>query len=84
VGPGATSSSFTLFGVLIANATLTGLPEYLQGWYQAYDASTFDPLLTANAGLGPLIGFEVVPEPASLGLLALAGLALLKRRTRRA
>lgn len=68
-------STYTLGNVFPKNLTAATLPSFL-------DDATFSRGTVGGIGSGGSFNLVVVPEPTSLSLLGLGGIALLRRRGR--
>ena len=81
-----TASDLSEFTALFTGTYDTGDIQYYTGsaWDDIENA-TAGADYTVSAGTGDLAGYSVltVPEPTTLGLLALGGLAILRRRSRK-
>jgi hypothetical protein len=70
------ASTFSLSFTLYNDGNVNSLPNYTQLFREDYGTTTYPFVVDASSVLAP------TPEPASLGLLGVSGLALLRRRRR--
>ncbi|MGD0769617.1 MAG: polysaccharide lyase family protein [Tepidisphaeraceae bacterium] len=75
-----TSSDGDMYDALRMEITNTSAAPSTTGWYD-YDFVSGAPQVNANDAVGLAAVNEQIPEPASLGVLALGSILLVRRRT---